>query len=299
MKKSKKLYYLFESIFDFALIGFLRLFSLETSGKLGSLLLQSIAPFHKVTDMARRNIAQAFPAMDKAEVEATLKACLQNLGYTLAEYANLDKLRKEHHHRIIIENPERVRDCVAEGKGLILYSAHSANWETIGIATDVLEDLKSSCVYRKSNNPYIDKWIAAMRKKYVLARQFPKGGQGTRGVIRHLKEGGVVCMLTDQKMNDGVPTKFFGRFAMSPAGAATIALRHNVPLMMVSTTRVFKQGEHCHFKVYFHEPFMAENTGDKKADIINTTQRLNDDLEEMIRTNPSQWLWLHKRWREE
>jgi KDO2-lipid IV(A) lauroyltransferase len=38
-------------------------------------------------------------------------------------------------------------------------------------------------------------------------------------------------------------------------------------------------------------------SGDQQADILATTQKCVDILEEYVRQYPSQWFWVHRRWR--
>ncbi len=116
----------------------------------------------------------------------------------------------------------------------------------------------------------------------------PKGSQGAKELIKRLKQGASICMLVDQKMNDGIEAQFFGRRAMTPSAAASMARRYNVPLMLITNKRIGS----CHFEVEFHDAFEADKTDDAAADILATTQKLNDQLEAAINENPGQWLWL-------
>ena len=138
----------------------------------------------------------------------------------------------------------------------------------------------------------MNKWMIAKRQASVIPEQFPKGAKGAKLLIKKLKAGGTICMLVDQKMNDGVEAVLFGRKAMTASAAASMARRYNVPLMLVTNERT----NGCNFNVRFHEAFEADKTDDVSKDIQTTTQKINDLLEDAIRKNPAQWLWMHNRW---
>ena len=156
-----------------------------------------------------------------------------------------------------------------------------------------LSGLDATGVYRHANNPILNRWMIKKRLDNVISHQVPKGSQGAKELIKRLKQGASICMLVDQKMNDGIEAQFFGRRAMTPSAAASMARRYNVPLMLITNKRTAA----CQFEVEFHDAFEADKTDDAAADILATTQKLNDQLEAAINEKPGQWLWLHKRWK--
>ena len=39
------------------------------------------------------------------------------------------------------------------------------------------------------------------------------------------------------------------------------------------------------------------DTGNRDADVLANTQKFTMIIEEQIKKNPEQWLWLHRRWK--
>ena len=121
---------------------------------------------------------------------------------------------------------------------------------------------------------------------------FPKGAAGARLALAHLSRGGYLGMLMDQKMNDGIEARFFGRPAMTAPALAALALRFRCPVVPAHVQRVGP----ARFRLVCEEPLDLPDTGDRQADILAVTQAVNDRLERWIRARPEGWLWLHRRW---
>lgn len=286
-----KIRHLSEALFAYAIIGLFRLLGLRLGGRLAAALMRGLGPLNRVHKVLLGNLRAAFPGKSEKDIKVLAGQCWDNAGRTFSEYANLDKLRKRHEHHLTIHGAEKARQAVKDGRGLILVSGHIGNWESMSMAID-LTGLDAAGVYRHANNPIMNRWMIDKRRASVIPEQYPKGAKGTKFLIKKLKAGGTVCMLVDQKMNDGIEVRLFGRKAMTPSGAASMARRYNVPLMLITNNRVGA----TRFNVTFHDAFEADQTDDVAKDIQTTTQKINDFLEAAIREHPAQWLWMHNRW---
>ena len=140
---------------------------------------------------------------------------------------------------------------------------------------------------------FFEKWITKIRNKSTVTKLVQKGTDGAKNIIKSLKAGNTICVLNDQKMNDGAELKFFNRRAMTATAIPKIARKFNIPMVFVGVRR----RANSHFDVVFHPPFLPEITEDAHQDILNTAQKMNDILEEAIRQQPAHWLWLHNRWK--
>ena len=99
-------------------------------------------------------------------------------------------------------------------------------------------------------------------------------------------------MLMDQKMNDGIAARFFGRPAMTAPALAVLALRLRCPVVPGWVERIGP----ARFRVTCEPAMPLPDTGDRDADVATLTQAMNDTLERWIRAKPESWLWLHRRW---
>lgn len=264
---------------------------LEVGSKFGGWVARTFGPKIPVTRRARRNMARALPELDEAAREKAIADMWENLGRTFAEYPHLDKIWGiKPGARIEIVGLDRAEAEVAKGKGAIFVSGHCGNWETMpGVIADY--GLKGTLVYRAPNNPYVDAWISA-RRQSRLPIVAAKGADGARMILKTLKEGRLLAMLIDQKLNDGIAVPFFGRDAMTAPAAAHLSLRHGAPIIFGWCTRL----PNCHFRVSVDEVIQPQPTGNHVKDVYDLTLKLNQALEAHIRREPWNWLWLHNRW---
>ena len=286
---SRKLRYGAEAIAFLAFMGFFRLLGVDMASAVGGFIGRNFFSFSRANGVARTNLEKAFPEKSPGEIRAILAAMWDNLGRTVAEYAHLDKFDLYGEKpRILTENSHEADKFRA--RSVLLLSGHFANWEILGIAA-FRHGLDGAIVYRPPNNPYVDRFIARARGRKGYAAQISKHN-GAKRILSLLRAGKAVLLLADQKTNEGLPAPFFGRDAMTTPVPAMLALKLNVPVVFASNKRLGG----ARFRVTVHPPLEYKPTGDLRADVQAMTAGINRRLEEMVRADPSQWLWIHRRW---
>jgi KDO2-lipid IV(A) lauroyltransferase len=116
------------------------------------------------------------------------------------------------------------------------------------------------------------------------------GNGDTRAAIRHLKRGGVLWYAPDQDMRgkDTVFAPFFG------IPAATITATHQFARMTgCAVVPFFHRREGDRHVLRVGEPLSPFPTDDAVAD----STAVNAAIEAMVRQAPSQYLWLHRRFK--
>jgi KDO2-lipid IV(A) lauroyltransferase len=275
-------------------LGFFGALGIDRASSVGGWLGRHVGPKVGVSNRARNNLAIAMPELSPEEIERIVIGMWDNLGRTIAEYAYLPLLtRPEERQRFDIKHAGLLRALAASGNGAVFVSGHFANWELLP-AVMQFEGLEGGSVYRHANNPYVEQWLVDHRKKVTEAVQIPKGNPGARVIVRLMKENKFVAMLTDQKMNDGLPACFFSLRAMTPSAPAGLAVRYGIPIVPAWIERL----EGVNFRVVVYDPIVARPDADPLDEVQRITQELNDFLEARIRERPEQWLWLHDRWSE-
>ena len=110
-----------------------------------------------------------------------------------------------------------------------------------------------------------------------------------------LRGGGILSFLADQDAGErGMFVDFFGRPASTHKSIALLAIEHKAPVVVGYARRIgpgFRYEVGCDAII---EPEEWTGTAD---DARLLTQRYTSALERIIRRDPEQYLWLHRRWK--
>ena len=214
------------------------------------------------------------------------------LGRTVAEYPHLDKFRLTGPDpRLTITDLADAPSVIAEGKGVMFLSAHVGNWESMPITGELL-GFPGATMVRHPNNPYVARWLERQRGLVGPKDQIGKHS-GARQIFTQMRAGKVIYILVDQKNNEGIPVPFFGRDAMTTPVPAALALKMGLRILFAGNRR---RGRSARFDVSIYPGLDVAPTGDEAADTRALTEKITARVEEMIRAEPSQWLWIHRRW---
>ncbi len=274
--------------------GLLRLLPVDAASRFGASVFSTLGPWLRVHAVARRNLEAAFPEKDPAAIDRVLAGMWRNLGRTAGEFPHLRSLLRDVDQRVEIVGRDIIDDAIAAEGPTIFVSAHQANWEMIPLAATHL-GIVLDVVYRAPDNP----WIAPLfenRRLHPDSRLIPKGSAGGRAALASLNDGRALGMLVDQKMNDGIEARFFGRKAMTAPAFAQLARRFGCPVVPV---RIERLDDGVRFRVTAGAPIPVAKTDNANDDVADAVQRVNDLLESWIRERPEQWLWVHRRWPKE
>ncbi len=283
---SKRLRYALETGIAYAIYGFFRVLPCDLASATGGAVMRTLGPLFPSTATARKNLARAFPDKTAAEREAIIRGMWDNIGRTTAEYAHLHRIWE----RVDLAGGEHLDAVRASGRPAIFCSGHIGNWEINAIAAKK-RGLDIHLVYRKPNNAGVDGLLRHARASGG-AGHIEKGRAGAQEMFSVLRRNGALGILIDQKLNEGIPAPFFGRDAMTTTAPAQFALHFNCPVYPAYIERTGG----CHFRMTVFPALEMPARGDRERDIFSLTVKLNACLEEWVRKNPAQWLWIHKRW---
>ncbi len=267
------------------------------ASNLGGGVARAIGPLLPVSRVAHANLLMAMPEFDGAARRRVVRGVWDNLGRTVGEFPHVSTLQENAAGPgWELAGGEHLEALIRHGGPGILVSAHIGNWEVVPLAT-AKKGAGFATLYRKADNPLIDRMILEPRLAAMghRGKLFAKGAQGAREALVHLKHGGYLGFLPDQKMNDGIESRFFGHKAMTASALAALALRMRCPVVPTYVQRLAP----ARFRVIFEAPVPLPDTGDRAADVASLTQAVNDRMEAWIRARPESWLWLHRRWPKE
>lgn len=238
------------------------------------------------------NLKAAFPESIVEERREWTQGMFQHLAMSGVEILRLLTLKKEDiDHLVTTTGYDTYLKHRAQGKGLILLTAHLGNWELAQIV-EAVRGRPLTVLTRRQKLKRLDDLLNSFREHYGSVSVGK--GTGIRDLIRVLREGGTVGVLADQSGGDsGVPIRFFGRLTTAPRGPIALALKHDLTVMPVFFVR--REGPYHH--LFFLPPLELIKTGDREKDIQTNTETYIRILESTLRKYPSQWLWGHKRWK--
>lgn len=194
--------------------------------------------------------------------------------------------------RITLVGHEAVLDRLLNGGPLIMLSGHFGNWEMAGYLFGVF-GFPPHSVARTLDNPYLDRFLRTFRER-TGQKLIPKTG-GYDQMLDVLRNGGVLSFLADQDAGqNGLFVDFFGRPASTHKAIALLAIEHQAPVVVGYARRVgpgFRYVVGCDDVI---DPSEWTGTAD---DARLLTQRFTSALEQVIRRDPTQYLWLHRRWK--
>ncbi|MBB4196508.1 KDO2-lipid IV(A) lauroyltransferase [Rhodoblastus sphagnicola] len=262
----------------------------EAASKFGGALVAWLGPKSKKRHpRLLRNIRTALPELSESEAEKLAVEVWRNLGFVLGEFFHLEEIARD---RVEVSDPEGLRALAHSGKGVVLCSAHYANWEGAGAVLTEF-GFKPLGVYHPFSNALVDRHMLDKRLKYYAGGLMAKRDPETPlAMIRYARQGGCIAFLVDQQVHMGLQTPFFGRPAQSTPFPAMVARQCGIPLLLIMAERL----PGVHFRVR-SRTIDVPHTNDRNADIFAATAAMQAGLERTIREHPEQWMWTHDRWK--
>jgi len=262
---------------------------------LGGMTARFIGPRLPVSRIANTNLKLALPYLNARARKRIVRECWENLGRTIGEFPHIAALphNSPSGPGWRVEGAEHLETARQSGKPVIFFSGHIGNWELMPPVV-ARHGLPFASFYRAASNEGVNSLIHDLRRNAMGqdVPMFPKGSKGARSALRYLGQGGHLGVLGDQKMNDGIEASLFGRPAMTASAAAVFALRHQA---LIITGHVYREGP-ARLVLQVDAPIHPLARGDRQADVLALTQKLNNRLQEWIEKRPGLWLWLHRRW---
>lgn len=232
------------------------------------------------------NLALCFPEQSPAERDVLLRASFRDFGIGLFEFARAWWGSAAPMRRTVrIEGREHLAALQAQGRGVLMVSGHFMTLEMCGRL--LCDHVPLAGMYRRHRSDVFEWVVKRGRLRYAVAMF---SNEDIRPAMRHLKHGGLLWYAPDQDMRgkDTVFAPFFG-----------------VPAATITATHQFARLSGCAVVPFFHRRDGAdyvlriapplEDFPSKDATLDST--RVNAAIEAMVREAPSQYLWIHRRFK--
>lgn len=253
--------------------------------KIGELTWRFAARRRHITET---NIRLCFPELTEKEKQALVKQSFRANGIGVMElglawfrdpksFLPITKVHGLHH----------LDDALARGKGVLLLGGHYSTLDLGGSL--VTEFINADVMQRDHNNPLLNAVMTRARERrygQVL------DARNLRGLLRQLKKNRIVWYATDQDYGrkDIVFAPFFGVPAGSITATSRIAKSSGCAIVPFSH---FRCTDGLGYDIYFQPALDNLPSGD---DLTDATL-VNQTIENEIRRQPDQYLWMHRRFK--
>jgi len=192
-----------------------------------------------------------------------------------------------------IEGMEEIVRTLWLDRPKVVLSGHYGNFELAAYLFGMF-GFRLFSVARELDNPLLDRFVTEFRESRGQ-RILPKKGSAP-DVALVLEENGAIGLLGDQAAGPkGCWVDFFGRPASVHKAIGVFALSAEAPVLVCTATR---QGRLLDFVLRVEGMADPASNSPETADLTALSQWYTGLLENAIRREPSQYWWVHRRWRE-
>jgi KDO2-lipid IV(A) lauroyltransferase len=241
------------------------------------------------------NVALAFPEMAAAQRQAFARQVSRHFGRVALDSLRLQRVAPDDFlKQVTIVGEDHIDAAAAHGRGFLYLTAHIGLWEVAALAAGLVRPEKLLAVNRPLDNPLLEAELVRFRRRFGNE---PLGKRNiVRSILQHLKTGGSVGFLIDQRVDPsvGIAVPFFGQPTWTHPIVARVARKTGAPVVPACA---LWDGP-ARYTVRCFEPVVVDDLPDSELDDVPLTARLSRITEDMIRQRPEQWLWFHDRWRE-
>jgi KDO2-lipid IV(A) lauroyltransferase len=238
--------------------------------------------------IAQTNIALCFSHLTAAEQQHMVRQTFADNGIGIIETAMAWwSSRKDLSHRASIEGGQLIDQAQAQGRGVLLVVAHYTGLDLGGSL--LAPSYPYYATYQRHSNTLMDSIIGRGRLNNIpgiVERE------DVRQVVKLLKQGKIVWLAPDQDVGPdrSVFAPFFGIDAATTPIISRLAAATGAKVLQFSYHRTHQDQRYL---LTISDDLANIPSGDLVADATT----LNAAIEEKIRLKPSQYLWLHRRFK--
>lgn len=225
--------------------------------------------------------------------EREARAFYAELGISAVEFLALAVRGSKALEHVWIDEPSRARwnEALALNRGVVVAASHTGNWDLAACA--VARERELLVVTKHLSVRWLDRFWQSTRA--ALGVRLADAAGALARAKETLRRGGAVALMIDQaptSARHAVPVEFLGASAHADRAAAALAAASGAPLVVAASRRDERGGQVLEVLDVLLPPRRAA-----RAWIDRATRDATRALEAFVRRHPSQWLWLHRRWK--
>jgi len=251
-----------------------------------------------------RNLARITGrAADSPETQALVVEAFRSYArYWLETFRLVREGREFFLERFRATGEENLDGVLARGKGAVVVVGHLGNWDAAGAWVGARGNLLVTVAEVLRPARMFDFFVE--HRSSLGMRIHPARVGVTRTLIREVNDGAVVAILGDRDLKGtGIEVEFFGAPATLPGGAASIALKTGVPILVAGVYGEILDDGRRGWSADISKPIeLPEDAG--PGSIAELTQQVGTKLEELVARRPEEWhvfqpFWVEDRRRAE
>jgi KDO2-lipid IV(A) lauroyltransferase len=277
------------------LVVFLYLFDVETNLNtacfLGRLLWKY---YHRGRNRALENLRASFPEKDKKWIWAVGQRSFEHIVMLAVDVLYTPRLVKRHNWRNYsrYKNVERTKWLMQEGRGLLIVGGHYSNFEIVGYLMGLF-GFNVYSIARPLDNKFVNNYLYEVRQRMGQKIIDKKGAAQLMG--KAAETGATLCFIADQDAGKkGIFVDFFGRKASTYKSIGLIAITNNIPIVVGYSRRIRNR---FFFELGVNRIIFPEEWADKEDPLEWITAEYTKAIENFVREDPTQYWWLHRRWK--
>ena len=286
----RKIGWMLEALAVKSLFGLLRAMSPERAAKVANFLfrnLKSVLPF---TNKIRGNLTVAFPEKSQHEIEKLTRSTCGNLGTAVVDLVMAEKIAAELDERIEFVMEEGIDLDDYHGRPAVMITGHIGAWQ-IGSFITAKYGLRITTVYAPEENPYLRDYL--VRQRSALPFIFIPRDGCMRPLTRELKQGNIVGLTSDTRLDTGDLIPFFGVPVPTNTTAARLAIRHKCDFFPVRIERL----PGMRYRITVCRPIRPNDPNASTTEqAVQMTREVFALFEGWIREEPDQWMCFGRRW---
>ncbi len=247
----------------------------------------------KTRQLTVRHLGLAFPEKTSLEVKQLAEDTFKMLGKNAGEILRSSRAKElsELDEVMVTTGTDNFERANAKGKGVIFISPHLGAFD-LQVTFMAMRGLNPNVIGTPLKDKRLNDLLWKHRNKHGAIAV--ERGRETFKLLKALKSGCSVALLIDQdtKVKSRF-VNFFGMPAATPVGATILALKTGASV--VPSYIYLGEDNIQHMHILPEVPMVI--TGEEEVDLVNNTQVLTKFIEDVIRKHPTQWVWMHERWK--
>jgi len=277
------------------LVVFLYLFDVETNLNTACFLGRVLWKYyHRGRKRALDNLRASFPEKSEQWIWQTGQRSFEHIAMLAIDVLFTPRLVKKYKWRNYsrYKNVERAKWLMQEGKGILMVTGHYSNFEIIGYLMGLF-GFNIYSVARPLDNKFINNYLYTVRQQAGQKIIDKKGAAELMGKIS--SNGATLCFIVDQDAGrKGIFVDFFGRKASTYKSIGLVAIANNIPVAVGYSRRLDNR---FYFEIGINRIIFPQEWAEKDDPLTWITAEYTKAIEQFVRENPSQYWWLHRRWK--